>query len=111
MTAEDIDHLLSLHEAATPGPWYVRSLDDELCMSAVAVSTEPQTRDEKSMRNDTWPGGESVAACLIQAPAYVVPADHKYDENADLIATMRTALPELLRLAKIGLKAERGSLR
>jgi hypothetical protein len=30
----------------------------------------------------------------------------KWDENAALIAELRTALPELLRLATIGLAAE-----
>jgi hypothetical protein len=32
-----------------------------------------------------------VAACLIQSPPYVVPADKKWDENAQLIAAVRNA--------------------
>jgi hypothetical protein len=59
------------------------------------------------MRFGEWPLGEVVAACLIQEPPYVVPADERYDENADLIAAMRNALPELLRLARLGLAANR----
>ena len=106
MTADDLDNLTKLDAAATPGPWYVRLLDDEYAMSAVAVATEPETDTLESMRMGTWPEGLIVAACLIQQPAYVMPEDDRYDENAALIAAMRTALPELLRLAKIGLDAE-----
>lgn len=106
MTSEDIDKLMELEQAATPGPWYVRLLDDEYAMGAVAVATEPETDVVESMRFGSWPEHLIVAACLIQQPRYVVPPDDKYDENAALIAAMRTALPELLRLAKIGLKAE-----
>ena len=59
------------------------------------------------MRSGAWPGEEIVAACLIQSPAYVVPADLRHEENAKLIAVVRTALPELLRLARVGLASER----
>lgn len=74
-----------------------------MCMSAYAVSTSPDTGKNEDMRSGTWPGSEVVAACLIQSPPYAVPADERYEENAKLIAAMRTALPELLRLARRGM--------
>jgi hypothetical protein len=102
---KDLEHLASLEAAASIGPWFVRFLDDEYCMGAVAVSTRPDTLKHEAMRNGGWPGEEIVAACLIQQPAYVVPADDRYDENAALIAALRNAAPELLRLARSALDA------
>ncbi|MGV3481956.1 MAG: hypothetical protein ACO1O3_18545 [Sphingobium sp.] len=106
MTADDLDRLERLAGVATPGPWFVRRLDDEHCMGAVAVSTRPDTGMVEDMRSGSWPSSEVVAACLIQQPPYVLPADDRFDENAALIAMMRTALPQLLRLARIGLAAD-----
>lgn len=106
MNEVDLAELAGLDAAATPGPWFVRQLDDAHAMSAVTVSTAPDTGRDESMRAGGWPGGDIVAACLIQAPAYVVPRDERYDENAALIAAVRTALPELLRLARLGLAAD-----
>ena len=106
MTGIDLDRLAELDQAASPGPWYVRYLDDDHAMSAVAVSTRPDTGDDESMRAGGWPFDDVVAACLLQQPRYVDPPDQKWDENAALIAELRTALPELLRLARIGLAQE-----
>lgn len=103
MTFEQLEALEALERIASAGPWYVRKLDDEMCMSAYAVSTSPDTGKNEDMRSGTWPGSEVVAACLIQSPPYAVPADERYEENAKLIAAMRTALPELLRLARRGM--------
>ncbi|MEG3144954.1 hypothetical protein U1839_09830 [Sphingomonas sp. RT2P30] len=99
MREEDLARLNALDEAATPGPWFVRRLDDNACMCAVAVSTKADGDDAFV---DEWRGEEMVAACLIQDPPYVVP-EARWDENAALIAAMRNALPELLRLARLGL--------
>lgn len=104
MTLEELVALEALERAASAGPWYVRQLDDELCMGAVAVSTLPAMGANESMRSGTWPGQEVVAACLIQSPPYVIPADDKWGENAQFIAAVRNALPELIRLAKLGLE-------
>ncbi|MBS7695665.1 MULTISPECIES: hypothetical protein [unclassified Chelatococcus] len=106
MDEADLDQLERLAAQATPGPWFVRFLDDIHAMSAVAVATRPATGGGKSMRFGEWPSGEVIAACLIQEPPYVVPTDERYDENAALIAAMRNALPELLRLARLGLTAK-----
>lgn len=103
MTLDELNALDTLERAASARPWHVRHLDDELCMGGIAVSTHPDTGADESMRSGTWPGREIVAACLIQSPPYVVPADDKWDENANLIAAVRNALPELIKLAKLGL--------
>ncbi len=107
MTDDDLDVLAALDFAATPGPWFIRNLDDEMCQGARAVSTRPDTGANESMRSGRWPGAEIVAACLIQAPPYVIPADGREEENSALIAAMRNALPELIRLARIGMAAGR----
>ncbi|KGM34666.1 hypothetical protein [Inquilinus limosus] len=102
MTGIDLDRLVELDRAASPGPWFVRHLDDDHAMSAIAVSIRPDSGEDGSMRDGTWPLDDVVAACLLQQPRYVDPPDQKWDENAALIAEVRTALPELLRLARIG---------
>ncbi|MBO9711436.1 hypothetical protein [Sphingomonas sp.] len=106
MTLDDIDLLCLLEKSASSSPWYVRQLDDDVCMGALAVALTPDTGLSESMRAGDWPGEDVVAACLIQSPPYVVPADDRFEDNAKLIAAMRNALPELLRLARMGLKAE-----
>jgi len=73
-------------------------------MGAYAVATTPDTGANESMRSGAWPSADVVAACLIQSPPYVVTADDRHEENAKLIAAVRTALPELIRLARIGLQ-------
>jgi hypothetical protein len=103
MTLAELDDLQELDAVATPGPWYVRLMDDVHCMSAVVVSTKPDTGLNECMRVDTWPTGEIVAGCLIQEPRYADVADQRWDENAELIARVRTVLPELLKLARLGL--------
>lgn len=106
ITGAVLDRLEGLHLAASPGPWFVRQLDDTMCMSALAVSMRPDRGANESMRAGDWPGTEIVAATLVQDPPYVVPADDRYEENTKLIAECRTWLPELIRLARLSLNAE-----
>lgn len=101
-----LDRLRTLDQAATPGPWYVRLMDDDLCMGATAIATEPNTSGDNDQLCDYWVHGV-IAATLIQYPEYVIPRDGRDRENAELIVAMRNALPELLRLARIGAEAER----
>jgi len=107
MTQLDLDDLARLNDRATPGPWFVRHLDDVHCMSAVAISIAPDRSADEAFNDGSWIGEEMVAATLIQQPRYVSPADSLWDENAELIARSRNALPELLRLARIGQEIER----
>ncbi|TCQ11207.1 hypothetical protein C8J40_101595 [Sphingomonas sp. PP-CC-3A-396] len=105
-TAADLDALTALDQAATPGPWYVRAMDDENATCATAVATKPNTSgDNDDLSSSTYHG--VVAATSIQHHDYIVPADGRSRENAALIAAVRTALPELLRLARIGAAADR----
>jgi hypothetical protein len=105
-TAADLDVLTALDHAATPGPWYVRAMDDENSACAMAVATKPNTSgDDDDLSGSTYHG--VVAATSIQHHDYVVPADGRSHENAALIAGVRTALPELLRLARIGAATDR----
>ena len=102
LTQNDLHALARLDVAATPGPWYVRSMDDDLCCGARAVATKPNTSgDNDDLTASTHHG--IVAATSLQHHDYVMPADGKGIENADLIAAVRTALPELLRLARLGM--------
>jgi hypothetical protein len=86
----EVDELVS---AATPGPWHVRSLDDEWAMNLVTISTVPETG-----RQERWPqfdSGEMVAATLVQHPRYIDIADQRWDENAQFIAQARDLIPRL----------------
>ncbi|MEU9859164.1 hypothetical protein [Streptomyces sp. NPDC047974] len=94
LSDEELGELDELAQAATPGPWFVRGLDDEHAMNLVAVSTTPDTG-----LGERWPDfdhREIVAATLVQQPRYVDTADERWDENAQFIATAREAVPRLV---------------
>src|SRR5581483_2475098 len=94
MSDEELDGIEELASAATPGPWFVRGMDDDQAMSLVAVSTGPDTG-----KGEGWPAfepGEVVAATLVQHPRYVDIGDAKWDENAAFIAMAREAIPRLV---------------
>jgi hypothetical protein len=95
LTEDELNRIRQLAGAATPGPWYVRMLDDDYAAGFVAVSTSPDTgRDERWPRFDH---GSIVAATLVQNPErYVDIADGRWDENAAFIAAAREAVPRLL---------------
>ena len=110
MTPEDLDALEKLDRLASSGPWYVRHMDDDLFMSAVTVSTCPETG--RAFETMGMVSGELVAACYVQHPPYVMPdpeadgEDSREDSNAALIAAVRNALPELVRLARQALSQQ-----
>jgi hypothetical protein len=106
LTDVDFDRLESLDKLASTGPWFVRQLDDGLAMSAVVVSTRPDIGPNEGMRFGAWPTDELVAATLLRDKECVVPADHRWDENAELIAAARNALGELVRLARLGSRVD-----
>ncbi|WP_433513647.1 hypothetical protein ACQP2T_60525 [Nonomuraea sp. CA-143628] len=91
----ELQEIESRTQAATPGPWYVRFLDDAYAANLVAVGTAPDTgRHERWPR---WHGNELVAATLIQSPEpYVVGSDDRWDENAAFMAHARSDVPRLL---------------
>lgn len=105
MSKDLLERLTALHKAATPAPWFERPLNDDLCMSGVGVATEADPYiDEHGYIDLDWPTEKLVAVCLLQEPRLVNVADKRWQQNADLIAAMRNALPELLRLARLGLE-------
>ncbi|MFC5832780.1 hypothetical protein [Nonomuraea insulae] len=94
LTAEELAAIEERAEVATPGPWFIRLLDDEDAMNLVAISTVPDTG-----HGERWPDfdhHEIVAATLIQQPRYVDVADARWDENAQFIANARQDIPRLI---------------
>ena len=105
MTTGWLDRLVELDQTATAGPWYVRFMDDDLCMGAIAIGTEPDVGKNELLVDGAVFG--VLAATLIQDPPYIMREDQREQQNAELIVAMRNALPELLRLARLGLAIER----
>jgi hypothetical protein len=99
MGPDYLDALAQLDRSASKAPWRVDTLDDDACMSMLAVTSGRVA----TFGNKDWEPEHVIAACLVQSPPYVTPEDRRWSENAALIAEMRNALPELIRLARIGL--------
>lgn len=94
----DLDEIEGICLAATPGPWFVRNLDDDYAMNLVGVSTV-----ENTGLGERWPEfdhGELIAATLVQQPRYVDCADERWDENAAFIAMAREVVPQLVEEVK-----------
>jgi hypothetical protein len=90
----ELDQIERRTDAATPGPWFVRFLDDVDAMSLVAVSTQPDTG-----QGERWPDFEPstiIAATVVQEPRYVDIEDGRWDENARFIAHARSDIPRLV---------------
>lgn len=105
MSAElDLGSLAALDCAATPGLLYVPATDDNVCCSATAVATKPNTSNDDYLTRSTFHG--VVAATYLRHPDYVMPTDDRGRENAELIAAVRAASPGLLRLARRGAASE-----
>jgi len=94
LSDDELSALESLAERATPGPWFVRQLDDSNAMSFIAVGTTPP--DDTRPRWPHFDGSSLIAATLVQEPRYVDIADGRWEENARFIASVRSALPRLL---------------
>ncbi|MCM3817336.1 hypothetical protein ACP4TB_03470 [Streptomyces sp. DR3-1] len=91
---EELQEVEELCSAATPGPWHVRTLNDDSAMNLVAVSTVPGAGAA-----GRWPDFDHrdlVAATLVQHPRYVDVGDERWDENAAFIAMAREAVPRLV---------------
>ena len=99
-----IERLSKIEADASPPPWYVREVDDNLCMSAISVSTATDSvPGDDWLDRGEWEEDAVVAGCLVQSTLRAVHTDGRWFENALLIAEMRNHLPELLRLARIAL--------
>ncbi|MGW2255761.1 hypothetical protein ACWCXH_37280 [Kitasatospora sp. NPDC001660] len=94
LTDEELAEIEELAQAATPGPWHVRELDDDFAMSLVAIGPVPDTG-----LGERWPAFDHhqiVAATFVQQPRYVDVADERWDENARFIASARQDVPRLI---------------
>jgi hypothetical protein len=94
LTDTDLVDIQERADSATPGPWYVRQLDDDFAMSLVAISTVADTG-----LGERWPDFDHrhiVAATLVQQPRYVDIADERWDENAAFVASARQDIPRLI---------------
>ena len=94
MREDELEEIEDLCSAATPAPWFVRTLDDDSAMNLVAVSTTPDTGHA-----ERWPNfnhRDMVAATLIQHPRYIDSGDERWDENAAFIAMARDVVPRLV---------------
>ena len=106
VSEEELSEIEELCDAATSGPWFVRTLDDDHAMNLVVVSTAPDTG-----LAERWPSfdhREMVAATLVQHPRYVDVADERWDENAAFIAMAREMIPRLVMEVR-ALREKQGS--
>lgn len=103
MTLDDLEKLQEIEERCTPGPWFVRWLDDQSYMSSVAISTDRGSVRNIKFNNYQWDSSDIVALFLLQSPDLVNHIDGKYSENVEMVCAVRNILPELIRLAKLGL--------
>jgi len=103
---EFLDELAEMAAQATPGPWYVRCMDDTNCMSSYGVSNIDGGDEYEDWTSSDWPTGELIAVTLLQTPDAARIKDRKWFENAVLIAEMRSHIEELVRLARIGKEVE-----
>lgn len=72
MSEKLLNKLTSLDEVATPGPWHMRELNDDLCMSGIGVATEPDRYlEEHCFIDPDWPTDKLVAVCLLQEPRLI----------------------------------------
>jgi hypothetical protein len=94
LTNEELTAIEDRCRAATPGPWFVRHLDDDNAMSLTAVGTSSDRG-----QSERWPDfepGQIIAATLVQHPRYVDSADQRWDENAAFIAAARLDVERLI---------------
>lgn len=98
MNEQELAELQKACDSATPGPWHVVEMDDDYCMSAVAIATRENADDPPG--EDDGDNRDRIAITLWQAPRIVDIADGKWDENAAFIALARNALPTLLAMVR-----------
>ena len=104
MTEDDLCELATLDGTASAAPWHIAFANDAACMSATFVTKNPSVGRIYEPYGDPTAPEDVIAACLVSEIASA--DDCRWDENARLIAAMRNHLPELIRLARLGLAAE-----
>jgi len=88
----DLDAIEARANAATPGPWHARYLDDESSRSLLGVSTKPDTG-----LHETFGGAHAETMVAVTMDHYL--AQHtaqRWSEDAEFIACARTDVPVLV---------------
>lgn len=87
--------LEKLHSKTTPGEWYPRAGDDDMCMNARWISTDPG----KGFHHDgliyDHDSTKCVAITLLQSPRLADVCD-QYDGNMMFICEAKQAVPRLI---------------
>ncbi|MFJ5984523.1 hypothetical protein [Lentzea sp. NPDC092896] len=94
ISERELGYIEERANSATPGPWFVRQLNDNRFMTLVAVSTIPDS--ESSGVENALEGEKNVALTLVQDPQYAAVSDDLWDENATFIANAREDVPRLV---------------
>ncbi|HSV14237.1 MAG TPA: hypothetical protein VLI90_08250 [Tepidisphaeraceae bacterium] len=87
--ANELEYDRTVIAATRLGPWHVESVDDDLCMNALLVVSEP---DEAALEES----GNNIAIVLLQSPRYADIKDGRWHQNAAFIARARTRWPEAI---------------
>ena len=105
MVKDDLDELGHLDASASAAPWHIMNTKAGF-MSATFVLKNPSKGRTYEAYGDEAQHDDVVAACLLQHPQIAAVDDGRYAANAQLIAKVRNALPELLRLARLGMEVD-----
>lgn len=87
---------------ATPGPWFAAATDDDMCMSALYVTTEPTTFDHSNTHGMAPGDSDSnpekvVCITLLQSPPLAIHKAQRWDEDTLFIAHAREDVPALVQ--------------
>lgn len=107
LSEQELDRIEARCEAATPGPWYARSTDDQVFMNALFVGTRPGEMGVDGLYHDDGrglaaggkeqaPPEQIIAITLLQSPHLADVKDELWDENTLFIAYARSDIPRLI---------------
>ncbi len=88
----DLDAIEARANAATPGPWHARGLDDESCRNLIGVSTEPDT----GLHETIGPRDGAHMVAVTMDHFHACHAAERWDEDAEFIAASRADVPALV---------------
>jgi hypothetical protein len=94
----DEDYLAMLDKLCsktTPGPWYPRAGDDDMCMNARWISTDPGVGYRHNGFIYEHPSDKCVAITLLQSPR-LADVNDCYDRNMEFICEAKYAVPKLI---------------
>lgn len=95
MDEDYLSLLEKMHSKTTPGPWYPRAGDDDMCMNARWVSTDPGKGFEHDGYICDVDSSKTIAITLLQSPRLADSPD-LYDNNLLFICEAKAAIPRLI---------------